>query len=38
MLYIEALTEIMKEVGEKHFMESDGNGKAPARLILSSPP
>ena len=38
MLYIETLSEIMKNVGEKHFMASDGNGKAPARLILSSPP
>lgn len=38
MLYIEALTEIMKKVGEKHFMASDENGNAPARLILSSPP
>jgi membrane protease subunit HflK len=38
MLYIETLKEIMKSVGEKHFMSSDGSGKAPARLILSSPP
>jgi membrane protease subunit HflK len=38
MLYIETLTEIMKNVGEKHFMANDGSGKAPARLILSSPP
>lgn len=38
MIYIEAVKEIMKNVGEKHFMVYDENGKTPASIRLFSKP